>query len=277
MHPPDPRMGDIRRVRQNLIDRFGTAPPEIAVILGTGFGGATESAVDALKAPYPEVGLPPVGVALQKGELVVGQVAGRRVAFLSGRHHHYEGYDPATVVLGIRSMIAWGISGAILTACVGSLHRELRPGALVVVKDHINELGFNPLQGPNLNEFGTRFPDMSTAYTPFIRQRALALGREMGLDVHEGVYAAMPGPSYETPAEIRKLAILGGDVVGMSLVPEALVLGHAGVPLAAFAGVANLGAGLSDEPIAHHMIEQAMNRCRDDFARILVRLIETWA
>jgi len=268
-HPTRP----IDAVRDAIEGAFGPEAPSWAVVLGSGFGSFTKALDDRRSAPYRDLGIPEPLVSGHAGELVVGRIGAARVACLSGRVHLYEGHTPDLVVLGLRALLRWGVRRVALTASVGSVRPDLGPGRLVLIRDHISFLGQNPLRGPNLDAIGPRFPDLTDAYTPALRVRAAACAARLGLALPEGVYAAMPGPSFETPAEIRALGLLGADVVGMSLVPEVIATSHAGVPLVAFGLVANLAAGLSDVPLEHDALTAAVSSSVDDLSRLLRDLV----
>ena len=266
-------LSDVDAVRDAIIGIFGQEAPPWAIVLGSGLGSFTRGLDDAISVPYQNLGIPEPLVPGHAGSLVVGRIGAVRVACLSGRVHLYEGHPPDRVVLGLRALLRWGVRRVALTASVGSLRTGCGPGSLVVVRDHISFLGQNPLYGPNIGEFGPRFPDLSHAYTPDLRAAALVQASEMGIVLTEGVYAAMPGPSFETPAEVRMLDVLGADVVGMSLVPEVVATAHARVPLIACGVVANLAAGLSDVPLEHDALTAAVSRSVDDLARLLRNLV----
>lgn len=265
-------MERIDAVADRLRARFG-APPDVAVVLGSGLGAFATALDDRDRAPYPEVGLPNSGVAGHAGELGVGRVAGRRVACFSGRLHLYEGHDTATVVLGMRALARWGCKGVVLTSAVGAIDPTLRTGDIVLVTDHLNFLGANPLRGPNLDALGPRFPDLARLYSARMRAKAREVSPE---PLREGVYAAMPGPSYETPAEIRMLGILGAHVVGMSTVPEAIAAHHAGVEVLAISVVANAAAGLTSEALEHADVTAAMNAAGARVVDLLRRVVAAW-
>jgi purine-nucleoside phosphorylase len=267
----------IDAVTSRLNATFG-APPDVAIVLGSGLGAFTAQLGSPARAKYEEVGLPGTGVPGHAGEIVVGTLPAadggtRRVACLSGRLHLYEGHPAAKAALGVRAMGRWGARGVILTSATGGVDPTLRVGELVLVCDHINLLGANPLQGPNLEALGPRFPDLARLYT----RRLRALAREVApRAVREGVYAAMPGPSYETPAEIRMLRALGAHVVGMSLVPEAIAAGHAGMEVLAVAIVTNPAAGMTEEELAHEDVTQATRLAADDVAGLLRAVVARW-
>lgn len=265
-------MDRIDTVARGFKARFGAAP-DVGVVLGSGLGAFSAALQDPQRATYPELGLPPSNVAGHAGELVFGTLSGRRVACFSGRPHLYEGHDVATVVLGIRALARWGARGVLLSSAVGGVDPTLRTGELVLVSDHINLLGVNPLRGPNLDALGPRFPDLSDVYTPRLRGLAHTVA---GRRLREGVYAAVPGPSYETPAEVRMLRVLGADLVGMSLVPESIAAAHAGLEVFAVSIVANLAAGLTSERLAHADVTAAVNKSAAAFTALARGVVAAW-
>ena len=256
--------------------RFGP-PPVAGMVLGSGLGGLVAELQDADGAPYEELGLPATGVAGHAGKLVVGQLGGVRVAMLSGRKHLYEGCSTDEVVRAVRALSLWGVGRVVLTSAVGGIGDGLDPGELLVITDHLNFTGQNPLRGPNLDALGPRFPDLGTAYDPALRAQILAVAAEQGVTLHQGVLAAMPGPSYETPAEIRMLSVLGAAVVGMSAVPEAIALAHMGTPLLALGLVSNRAAGLSDGPLSHEEVTEAAALAGKRLAAVLRGLVARWS
>lgn len=267
-------MNRIDTVVESLRARFG-APPGIAVVLGSGMGAFADAFQD--RAPYADLGLPAPAVPGHRGEVVVGEIDGRRVAALAGRVHLYEGYDPGEVVLAVRALARWGVRALVLTSAVGGLHAEWGAGQIVVVSDHLNLMGTNPLVGPNLEALGPRFPDQSTVYPRMRRDLAARVAAQRGLrPLQEGVYAALRGPNYETPAEIRMLRTLGADVVGMSLVPEAMAANHAGMEILALAVVANPAAGLSATPLNHAEVTEAMRAAAGEVVALLEGLVPEW-
>ncbi len=256
--------------------RFGP-PPVAGLVLGSGLGGLVSQLENADGAPYEELGLPTTGVPGHAGKLVVGELGGARVAMLSGRKHLYEGCAPAEVVRAVRALSLWGAERVVLTSAVGGIADGLVPGELLLVEDHLNFTGHNPLRGPNVDALGARFPDLGNAYDRGLRAEALSVGRELGVALHTGVLAAMPGPSYETPAEIRMLATLGASVVGMSAVPEAIALAHLGTPLLAIGLVSNRAAGLSDGPLSHEEVTEAAAMAGQRLASVLRELVSRWS
>ncbi len=229
------------------------------------------------RAPYASLGLPAPAVPGHRGELAVGEVGGRRVAALAGRVHMYEGYEPAQVVVAVRALASWGVRGLVLTSAVGGIRPEWGAGQIVVISDHLNLMGTNPLVGPNLDDLGPRFPDQTAVYPAARRALAARVAGEQGLrPVVEGVYAALRGPNYETPAEIRMLRLLGADVVGMSVVPEAMAANHAGMDLLALSVVANPAAGLSAVPLTHVEVTDAMRDAAGDVVSLLQGVVRAW-
>jgi len=262
-------MKRIESVRDTLVERFGAEPPTWAMVLGSGVGGLTERLEGRQAVGYGELGLPVTDVVGHAGEVVVGELEGVRVACLSGRNHLYEGHDPADSVLGLRALLLWGAQRVLLTSSVGSIRKDWPSGSIVLVRDHINLSGVNPLRGPNLGALGPRFPDMCQAYTPELRKLARRVAAEQGVEIEDGIYLCMPGPSYETPAEVRALRTLGADLVGMSVVHETIVSAHAGRPLVAFCIVANPAAGLSDKLLDHQALTAAVSDSVERLTRVV--------
>lgn len=251
-HPETPA---IERSRQALHDLLG-APPPTAIVLGSGLGAVVDAFTDASSIASTEAGFPQSTVSGHAGRLVKGQLGGAAVVAVSGRVHLYEGLPPAVVVRGVRALAAWGVKRILFTASVGGITDGLDPGQLMLVTDHLNLQGTNPLFGP---AYGTRFPDLSTAYDPHLCDVLRASAAEVDVPLHEGVYAAMPGPSYETPAEVRMLGMLGADVVGMSTVPEVIAANAIGLPAGAIAVVSNRAAGLSGGALHHGEVTENAN------------------
>lgn len=226
--------------------------PTLAIVLGSGLGEMVDSLTDATRVPYSEIPhMPRPSVDGHAGNLVAGMLGDVPVLALQGRFHYYEGHEFDAVTFPIRLLQRLGVTTVILTAAAGGIGVGLRPGDLVCVSDHINLIGRNPLRGPNDSRLGPRFPDMTEVYSLRLRQIAGQVARDLRLNLHSGIYACLPGPSYETPAEIRMLRTLGADVVGMSTVPEAIVARHAGMQVLAIAVVSNLAAGIGPTPLSH--------------------------
>ena len=251
-------------------------PPRVAITLGSGVGVLRHSVKGAKSVGYDTLGLPTTSVVGHDGALIVGELGGTRVAMLSGRLHSYEGRAMEENVRAVRAMAAWGVEILVMTSAVGSLHVGLQPGDLLRVTDHINLMGINPLVGPNIDELGPRFPDMAAAYDPELGAHADQVALELGIEMQQGVYAAVRGPSFETPAEVRMLAKVGASVVGMSVVPETIAAVHAGLRVLTIAIVSNDGTGLSDEPPNHDDVTATVGQATDRLCPIIERLISQW-
>ncbi len=258
----------------DYIESRATLRPEIAVVLGSGLGGFADSLEDATVIPYDEIPGWPVSTAVgHAGKLIVGAVDGLPVAVMAGRAHVYEGYSAQQVVYGIRCLFAVGVESLVLTNASGGVNPAYGPGTLVLISDHINLMGQNPLTGPNDNSLGQRFPDMSDAYSKHYRQTAREAGKEMGLDLPEGVYAAVPGPSYETPAEIRYLRTIGADLVGMSTVLETIAANHMEMKVLGISCVTNFAAGVVDQKLDHKEVLEVGARTQDTLNELLRRVL----
>lgn len=257
-----------------LLRRCGD-PPEIAVVLGSGLGDFADALQRPVTTSYAELSHWPLSnVAGHAGRLVVGNVAGRRVAALSGRVHFYEGHDMGTVVFATRVMGRLGVKQIILTNAAGGINTGFAQGALMLIDDHINMLGSNPLIGPNDERFGARFPDMSEVYSRRLRNIADEAARTRGVAVSHGVYVAVHGPSYETPAEIRAFRTIGADAVGMSTVPEAIAARHMGMEVLGISCITNMAAGVLPQPLVHDEVMATAHRVRGSFISLLEGIIE---
>lgn len=229
--------------------------PRVAVVLGSGLGGFAERLAGATRIPYAKIsGFPRPGATGHAGRLVLGTLDDVALAVMQGRAHLYEGYSARELGFPLRVLGRMGIRAVVLTNAAGAIHPDFRMGSLVLIRDHINLMGENPLTGANDERFGPRFPDLSHAYSQDCRQMALAEAQRLGISLHEGVYAAFRGPSYETPAEIRFLRTIGADLVGMSTVPEAIVARHMGIQVLAISSVANAAADLQNQGIDHAQV-----------------------
>ncbi|UTI65807.1 purine-nucleoside phosphorylase [Paraconexibacter antarcticus] len=261
---------------RHLLDRHGDAVrADIALILGSGLGGLADAVQDAVAIRYADLpGFAASTVSGHAGRLVVGTLAGRRVAVLQGRAHVYE-LPPAhagpALTVGVRTVAALGATTLVATNAAGSLRPEVPPGHLMVLSDHINLMGVNPLVGPNDDALGPRFVGLGDAYDAGLRAQLLAAAQRAGVPLAEGVYLAVSGPSFETPAEIRAFRTLGADAVGMSTVPEVIVARHAGLRVAAISAITNLAEGMGGEPLSH---EQTLASAADG-ARHLQTLLTT--
>jgi purine-nucleoside phosphorylase len=248
--------------------------PKIALVLGSGLGAFADEFDSATRIPYAKIPHFPRSTAIgHAGQLVIGKVDGIAVAGMQGRVHLYEGYSPQEVAFPIRVFARLGAKAVILTNAAGGIKKEFTQGRLVVISDHINLQGANPLSGPNADKFGLRFPDLTNAYDKKFRELALAAGRSLGIDLGEGVYAALAGPSYETPAEIRYLRSIGADLVGMSTVPEVIAARHAGVRALGISCVTNAAAGVLDQPLNHLEVLETANRVKSQFIGLLRAVI----
>ncbi len=248
--------------------------PEVGIVLGSGLGGLVDSlAASRLIACAAIPHFPVPTVPGHAGRLVGGTLAGVPTVMLQGRFHGYEGHDPEVVTFPIRVLQRLGVRTLILTAATGGIRADLAPGQLVCLSDHLNLQGINPLRGANDERFGPRFPDMTAVYSPRLRALARDEASRQGLALTEGVYAALPGPSYETPAEIRMLRTLGADVVGMSTVPEAIVARHGGLEVIGFALVTNAAAGVTGAPIDHAEVLAEGLEAGQRLARIIAGVV----
>ncbi len=228
--------------------------PEVAVVLGSGLGDVLPLEDERVVRFTDVPGFPRPTAPGHKGEIAVGRIDGREVLVQRGRLHYYEGYSPEEIVFPVRAYALLGVKALVLTNASGGIAEGLAPGDLVLIRDHINMLGFNPLRGPNPEELGPRFPDMTEAYDPELREVAWEVARELGISLREGVYLATMGPSYETPSEIKAFRALGADLVGMSTVPEVIAARHAGVRVLAISCVTNLAAGIAKHPLSHEEV-----------------------
>ena len=248
--------------------------PRIAVVLGSGLGDFANEFQNSVAIPYAEIpGFPTSTAEGHAGRLVVGKVSDVPVLAMQGRVHYYEGYSLEQVTFPVRTFGMLGIKTLVLTNAAGGINNDLSQGALMVISDHLNLMGVNPLRGPNDARLGPRFPDMTEVYSRELQQRAVAEANAMGLNLRRGVYAGLAGPSYETPAEIHMLRGLGADAVGMSTVPEAIVARHMGMQVLGISCITNMAAGMSDQVIHHEEVMETGRRVRDIFARLLGRLL----
>lgn len=260
---------------RRLIEARTAAQPAIAVVLGSGLGAFANELSSAVDIPYADIpGWPGSTAVGHAGRLVIGKVANVDVAVMAGRAHLYEGYTMNQVTYGVRVLRSIGVRSIVFTNAAGGINLALERGGLVLISDHINLQGSNPLVGPNDDSLGPRFPDMSEAYSREYRECARQVASELGIPVTEGVYAAMLGPSYETPAEIRYLRIIGADVVGMSTVPEVIAANHLGMKVLAISCVTNMAAGvLAESRINHDEVLETGALVRDTLVRFLKALL----
>jgi purine-nucleoside phosphorylase len=248
--------------------------PAVAVVLGSGLGDFASRLGNASSFSYQQIPHWPASTVVgHEGRLVIGEVNGRRIAALSGRAHFYEGHDLRTVTFATRVLGALGVKTLILTNAAGGVNTRFSPGSLMVIDDHINLMGSNPLIGPNEERFGPRFPDMTEVYSKRLRRVADEAGQTIGARLEHGVYVVWHGPSYETPAEIRYLRMIGADAVGMSTVPEAIVARHMGVEVLGISCITNFAAGVLPQPLNHEEVLATAQRVRGQFAALLEAII----
>lgn len=256
------------------IEKKTALRPQIGLVLGSGLGAFADELQERVSIPYSSIPHFPASTAEgHAGNLVIGKVGNVAVAAMQGRVHYYEGHSMHRVTFPMRVFCRMGIKGVLLTNAAGGIGSQLKQGCLVVLRDHINLQGTNPLMGSNDPRFGPRFPDMSEAYAKDWRALAVQEGKRAAMDIFEGVYAAVSGPSYETPAEIRFLRIIGADVVGMSTVAEVIVARHCGMKVLAISVVTNMAAGILDQPINHAEVLETGERIRGQFSALLRSLI----
>ncbi len=248
--------------------------PRVAVVLGSGLGAFAGELADRVAIPYSDIpGWPVSTAAGHSGKLVFGKLGDLDVAVMAGRAHLYEGYSPAQVTLGVRVLHRLGVRSVVFTNAAGGINLSYRQGALVLISDHINLQGSNPLIGPNNDSEGPRFPDMTEAYSAAYRAKAQQVAQQLKIHLDEGVYAALTGPSYETPAEIRYLRAIGADLVGMSTVPEVIVANHLGIEVLAISCVTNMAAGILPQKLDHKEVMETGERVRDTLILFLKALL----
>lgn len=256
----------------------GKAPkdfaPKVGIILGSGLGDFADRFEGKVAIPYKEIPhFPSSSVPGHAGRLVLGKVGGVDAVAMQGRVHYYEGYQPWQVAYPARVLCLLGIKTLVVTNAAGGINPDFKPGDLMVISDHINLSGWNSLTGHNDDRLGPRFPDMSTAYNPKLRELLLSIAQKQNLKLKTGVYAMVSGPSYETPAEIRMLRVLGSDAVGMSTVPEVTAASHMGVKVAGMSCITNLAAGIGTNPLTHQEVAETANQVRDVFIALLTEFL----
>lgn len=248
--------------------------PKVGLILGSGLGAFADRLERKVAIPYADLPhFPSSSVPGHAGKLVLGEVGGTPVVVMQGRVHAYEGYAQNEVVFPARVLCRLGIHTLIVTNAAGGIHPDFSPGDLMVLTDHLNLSGQNPLRGPNDDRLGPRFPDMSEPYSRALTVKLLEVGRSLGLTLRTGVYAILSGPSYETPAEIRMLRTLGADAVGMSTVPEVIAARHMGVRVAGVSCITNFAAGIGEVPLSHEEVAETAEKVRGIFCRLLEQVI----
>ena len=249
--------------------------PELALILGSGLGAIADTIEDAEYYNYSEIpGFPVSTVEGHAGRLVIGKLEGKVVVAMQGRFHYYEGYNMQEVTFPVRVMKLIGCEKLIVTNAAGAVNANYTPGDLMIITDHINFSGANPLIGRNLNEFGTRFPDMSDAYDKVLRVEVKRIASDLGMELREGVYAMFSGPTYETPAEIRMARTFGADAVGMSTVPEVIIAKHSGLQVVGISCMTNMAAGILDQPLNHKEVMETSEKVRANFIKLMQNIIK---
>jgi purine-nucleoside phosphorylase len=250
--------------------------PQIGLILGSGLGAIADDIQDAEYYNYDELPNFPVStVEGHAGRLVIGMFQGKQVVAMQGRFHYYEGYAMDQVTFPVRVMKLLGIDTIIVTNAAGAVNTSFKPGDLMIINDHINLSGSNPLIGKNLDTFGTRFPDMSEAYSRELIEKAKKAALELNIDIKEGVYTMFSGPTYETPAEIRMARVLGGDAVGMSTVPEVIVANHSNIKVLGISCLTNMAAGILKQPLSHVEVMETSAMVRDNFIALMTNIIKS--
>lgn len=244
------------------------ATPEIGLILGSGLGVLADEIENPIAIPYSDIPNFPVStVHGHAGQLVIGTLEGKTVVAMQGRFHFYEGYSMDKVTFPVRVMKLLGVEKLIVTNAAGGVNESFKPGDLMLISDHINFMGTNPLIGPNDDRFGTRFPDMSNPYDKEFMALARKIAGELNIEIQEGVYVGNTGPTYETPAEVRMARVLGGDAVGMSTVPEVIVANHSGMRVLGISCITNMAAGILDQPLDHDEVIETTEKVKHDFLR----------
>ncbi|MCW3062889.1 MAG: purine-nucleoside phosphorylase [Solirubrobacterales bacterium] len=258
-----------------VLAELAPEPPRVGIVLGSGLGAVADAVEDAVVIPYDELpGFPLPSVAGHAGQVALGRIGGVPVAVLQGRAHVYEGGDLEAVRTPVRALCAAGVETLVLTNAAGSLVPDVGPGRLMLISDHINLSGVNVLAGPNDDALGPRFPSLRDAYDPALRAELHAAARDLDLPLADGVYLAVSGPTFETPAEIRAFRTLGADAVGMSTVHETIVARHCGLRVAAVSAITNLAEGMSEEPLSHDQTLRDAERASGDLTRLLLRFLE---
>jgi len=248
--------------------------PRVGLVLGSGLGDLADRIADAVRVPYADIPhFPRSTVQGHRGQLVVGRLAGTPVCAMQGRVHFYEGYSLAEVVRPVRIMGRLGVTTLVVTNAAGGINFAFQPGDLMLIADHINFFGANPLVGPNEEALGPRFPDMTAAYDPELRALARRVAAREGVPLREGVYLGLSGPSFETPAEIRAFRMLGADAVGMSTVPEVIAARHMGLRVLGISCISNLAAGMLPEPLSHEDVIATTARAAADLARLVTGIV----
>lgn len=260
-----------------ILKRINNFQPEIGIILGSGLGEFADE-FDGISISYNDIpGFEKSTVQGHKGKLVFAQICGKKVVMMQGRYHFYEGHPMETVVYPIKVMKKLGVKTLIITNAAGAISEHLEAVDLMVITDHINLMGTNPLIGENDETLGTRFPDMSEVYKKHLREIAFESAKELGIELKQGVYVASSGPSYETPAEIKMFKSIGADAAGMSTVPEAIVANYCGMDVLGISCIANAAAGIKDSPLTHEEVIETTNNVKNKFKSLLLKILERFS
>jgi purine-nucleoside phosphorylase len=270
---------------KNLLDRIKESveyiktklveQPEYSLVLGSGLGDLADEIENPVILKYSDIPNFPVSrVQGHKGQLVIGKLCGKVVLAMQGRFHFYEGYDIQEVTYGVRTIKLLGINTYIVTNAAGSVNESYKPGDLMIINDHINNMGVNPLIGENYEEFGPRFPDMTYAYSRDHIALAEKIAKDLNIEIKKGVYCANSGPTYETPAEVRMMRRWGADAVGMSTVPEVIAASHAGMKTLGISCITNMAAGILDQPLSHEEVIETTNAAKAKFKNLMKKIIE---
>jgi purine-nucleoside phosphorylase len=252
--------------------------PRVGVVLGSGLGSVVNAVKVQTRIPYEEIpGAKAAAVIGHSGEMVFGHVGKLPVVILSGRMHFYEGYEMSEVMLLSRVIARLGIKKLLVTNAAGGVNTSFKAGDLMLISDHINLMGVNPLRGPNIDDLGLRFPDMTEAYPEDLRKIAREVGNKLGVKLQEGVYLALSGPTYETPAEIRAFRTLGADAVGMSTVPEVIAMSHMNIPVLGISCITNMAAGVLKQKLHHQEVMDTAKRVEKEFTALVVGILERFA
>ncbi|WP_147533855.1 purine-nucleoside phosphorylase [Bacillus marasmi] len=266
----------IKNAAQFLQEKYQHAP-KIGLILGSGLGVLADEIEAAVKIPYHSIPDFPVStVEGHAGQLVFGKLNGVEVVAMQGRFHYYEGYSFDKVTFPVRVMKHLGVESLIVTNAAGGINENFEPGDLMLISDHINNMGSNPLIGQNDAQLGPRFPDLSESYSRQLRDKAKEIAQQLNISIKEGVYVGNTGPSYETPAEVRMLRILGGDAVGMSTVPEVIVARHAGLNVLGISCISNMAAGILDQPLTHDEVIETTEKVKANFIKFIKAIIASY-
>jgi purine-nucleoside phosphorylase len=270
---PDTLYERAEHAARTIRARF-TEDLRIALVLGSGLGAFADDLEDSVAVPYDEIpGFARSTVEGHAGRMVLGRVGGVALAAMQGRFHYYEGYALEDVVFPVRVLGLLGIKSLVLTNAAGGVNVAFEQGSLMIISDHLNLMGVNPLRGKNDERFGARFPDMSEVYSRAYQEIAAEEGRALSIELRRGIYAALSGPSYETPAEIRMMRTLGADAVGMSTVPEAIIARQMGINVLGLSCITNMAAGVFDQPINHEEVIETGARVNETFKELLRRVI----